>query len=316
MRFRTATVTALLEQRPGLQRVDTTLGRAYALTDQTGPLDVGDDVVLNTTAVDLSLGTGGWHVVHWNLARRAWDGPNDGHIMKLRYTSLQANWDPADVATGTAPVVACSLHSQVPCVAAAFKHARPDARVTYVMTDGAALPIALSDLVVALKDRGLVDETVTAGHAFGGDREAVTVAAALGADADLVVVAMGPGVVGTGTRLGTTAIEVASVLDTAAALGQRAIACLRYSDADPRDRHRGLSHHTRTALELTRSTVDVAVPEGIEVELDRHTVTTVPDVDVPTLLGDLRVTSMGRGPEDDPAFFAVAGAAGTLAAGS
>ena len=313
MRFRTATVTALLEQRPGLQRVDTTLGRAYALTDHTGPLDVGDEVVLNTTAVDLALGTGGWHVVHWNLARREWDGPSDGHIMKLRYTSLQGNCDPAEVATGTAPVVACGLHSQVPCVAAAFKHARPDGRVTYVMTDGAALPLALSDLVVAMKERRLVDETVTAGHAFGGDREAVTVAAALGADADLVVVAMGPGVVGTGTRLGTTAIEVASVLDTAAALGQRAIACLRYSDADPRDRHRGLSHHTRTALELTRSTVEVAVPQGIELELGRHTVTIVPDVDVPTLLGDLRVTSMGRGPEDDPAFFAVAGAAGTLA---
>ena len=314
MRFRTATVTALLEQRPGLQRVDTTLGRAYALTDHTGPLGVGDDVVLNTTAVDLALGTGGWHVVHWNLARREWDGPSDGHIMKLRYTSLQANCDPADAGAGTAPVVACSLHSQVPCVAAAFKHARSDARITYVMTDGAALPIALSDLVVAMKERGLVDETVTAGHAFGGDREAVTVAAALGADADLVVVAMGPGVVGTGTRLGTTAIEVASVLDTAEALGQRAIACLRYSDADPRERHRGLSHHSRTALELTRSTVDVAVPEGTELELDRHRVTTVPDVDVPALLGDLRVTSMGRGPEDDPAFYAVAGAAGTLAA--
>ena len=29
----------------------------------------GDRVVVNTTAVDLGLGTGGWHVVHWNLAR-------------------------------------------------------------------------------------------------------------------------------------------------------------------------------------------------------------------------------------------------------
>jgi len=27
---------------------------------------------VNTTAVDLGLGTGGWHIVHWNLARDGW----------------------------------------------------------------------------------------------------------------------------------------------------------------------------------------------------------------------------------------------------
>ena len=47
---------------------------------------------LNTTAVDLGLGTGGWHVVHWNLARgRLVPSPGPGHIMKLRYTSLQVD---------------------------------------------------------------------------------------------------------------------------------------------------------------------------------------------------------------------------------
>ena len=68
--FRTATVTALLEERPGLQRVDTDLGRAYALTQLVGTVAVGDRVVLNTTAVELGLGTGGWHVVHWNTDAR------------------------------------------------------------------------------------------------------------------------------------------------------------------------------------------------------------------------------------------------------
>ena len=48
-------------------------------------------MVLNTTAVDLGLGTGGWHVVHWNLAREELDEPGPGHIMKLRYTSLQVD---------------------------------------------------------------------------------------------------------------------------------------------------------------------------------------------------------------------------------
>ena len=41
------------------------------LTQLTGRVDVGDAVVVNTTAVELGLGTGGWHVVHWNLARDA-----------------------------------------------------------------------------------------------------------------------------------------------------------------------------------------------------------------------------------------------------
>ena len=92
--FRTAEVTTILEERPGLQRVtvrmpDGSDARAYALTELTGDCAVGDHVVLNTTAVELSLGTGGWHVVHWNLARDEFRRPGPDHVMKLRYTSLQ-----------------------------------------------------------------------------------------------------------------------------------------------------------------------------------------------------------------------------------
>jgi hypothetical protein len=121
--------------------------------------------------------------------------------------------------------------------------------------------------------------------------------------------------VGIGHPLATTAIDVAAVLDTVDFLGGRPIIALRYSDADGRERHRGVSHHSRTALELTRCIVDVPVPEGMDLAFERHRVATVTDVDVPTLLAKhgLRVTSMGRGPEDDPRFYAVAGAAGTLA---
>ncbi len=86
--FRTGTVREVLLERPGLQRVDTDAGRAYVLTLLTGPVAVGDRVVLHTTAVELGLGTGGWHVVHWNLARDAWSELGPGHIMKVRYTSL------------------------------------------------------------------------------------------------------------------------------------------------------------------------------------------------------------------------------------
>src|SRR4051794_12298576 len=89
--FRTATVTEVLAEREGLQRVDTTAGRAYVLTQLTGTVEEDDEVVLNTTAVELGLGTGGWHVVHWNLAHRDLDVPGRGHVMKLRYTSLQTD---------------------------------------------------------------------------------------------------------------------------------------------------------------------------------------------------------------------------------
>lgn len=317
----------MLEERDGLQRVLVDGERAYVLTHQVGPVAVGDDVVVNTTAVELGLGTGGWHVVHWNLARREWSRPGAGHILKLRYTSLQTDTgateerlDPGDALGGT-PVVGCSLHSQVPLVAATFLDRVPDGRVAYVMTDGAGLPLALSDLVTTMRARGMVHVTVTAGHAFGGDHEAVSVPSALAIaasveHADLVIVAMGPGVVGTERALGTTAVEVAAVLDATSALGGRPICCVRASSADPRPRHRGVSHHVETILRLTRSRVEVPTVAGAPVGDERHLVRELDPGDVPALLAarGLEVTSMGRGPVDDPLFYAAAGAAGVLAA--
>jgi hypothetical protein len=326
--FRVAAVTALLEERAGLQRVETDQGRAYALTQLTGPVAVGDRVVLNTTAVDLGLGTGGWHVVHWNLARESWSEPGPGHLMKLRYTSLQLDAGAAEEAYPDLPsdlegipVVVCGLHSQVAVVAAAARAAAPHARISYVMTDGAALPIALSDMVVEMLATGVVDGTITAGHAFGGQLEAVSVPSGLVLarhmqGADIVVVGMGPGVVGTDSPLGTTAVEVASILDAAAALGGRPIVALRMSSGDARPRHQGLSHHARTALDLTRSCVTVPVPTGVAVEgLDRHELREVDEPDMASVLeaAGLQVTTMGRGPEADPLFFRAAGAAGHLA---
>jgi len=330
--YRSGQVTEVLSERAGFQRVRVDLGdeepaRAYVLTQLTGPVAIGDRVVCNTTAVELGLGTGGWHVVHWNLARESWSEPGPGHIMKLRYTSLQVDTgageeDHPDVpaALDGAPVVVCTVHSQVPCVVVAALDARPGTRIAYVMTDGAALPLAFSDLVATMVERGLLCGTVTAGHAFGGDLEAVNSASALTLarhvlDADLVVVGMGPGVVGTGSTLGTTSVEAAAALDAAAALGGRPVACLRVSDGDPRERHRGVSHHSRTVLDLVRSPVQVAAHPQLG-RLDRHEVVDVPVPDTGALLAahGLRVTTMGRSPADDPGYFAAAGQAGTLGA--
>jgi hypothetical protein len=263
--------------------------------------------------------------------------------MKLRYTSLQTDTGSAEELHAGAlaemddlegmPVVVCGLHSQVPCVAMALKHARPELRLAYVMTDGGGLAMATSELVVAMKAAGLVDVTISAGHAFGGDHEAVNVPAALAVArvlgrADVAVVGMGPGSVGTATRLGLSALEVAPALDAVESLGGRPIAAVRFSLADPRLRHQGASHHSRTALGLlTHARATIGVPEGgfedrLRADLeasgiaDRHRLLTVADPDVPALLAQhrLQVTSMRRGPSDDPGFYAVAGAGGTVAA--
>src|SRR6478672_1946518 len=346
--YRTGEVVKLLEARRGLQRVEVDLGqgpeRAYALPQLTGPVALGDRVVVNTTAVELGLGTGGWHVVHWNLERDHWSEAGPGHIIKGRYTSIQSDVGSAEEhlealaeveSIDGMPVVVAALHSQLPAVAAAFRAARPHGRLGYVMTDGAGLPMALSDLVATLCVKGLVDATITCGHAFGGDYEAVSIYSALAvarhvARADAAVVVMGPGIVGTNTRLGFSGMEVGGILDAAVALDGQPIACLRVSFADPRSRHVGLSHHSQTALRLAcRERVAVAVPRLGRDEDDRlradlvqsgiaarHDLVEVMPPDVLGLLdkAGLDVVSMGRPAAADPALFLAAGAAGVLAA--
>ncbi len=359
--FRTGVVLSILRERPGLQRlevrIDGVVTRAYNLTQLTGICRLGDEVVCNTTAVELGLGTGGWHVVHWNLANRTLTtsspsggpatgsspsggpatGVGVGHIMKLRYSSLQTNvltaeeQQPKDRPVAGVPVIVCSLHSQMAIAAAAFQMMQPIAdplRLAYVMTDGAALAIAYSDLVYELVQKRILCGTVTAGHAFGGDYEAVTVPSAIGVAvhecrADAVIVAMGPGVVGTGSRLGTTAIEVAPIVEAAHRLGARPIVALRVSSGDQRARHRGVSHHTITALEMS-SNADLAVPVGDEdlmseiSEATRQRHRTVPVIipDPEEILAHygLAVLTMGRGPGSDRAFFRFGAAAGVRAA--
>jgi hypothetical protein len=305
--FSTHTIVGFHSEREGLQRVLLDGGRlAYVLTSLIGPVALGDRVVVNTTAVDLGLGSGGWDVVHWNLSREEWTALGGGHVLKLRYTSLQVDTgvaeehgpEMADDLGGT-PVVVCDLHSQLAAVAAGFGAAAPGRRLSYLMTDSAALPLVLSDLVVELRARDLLAETITCGQAFGGDREAVNVPSGLVlATGDAIVVAPGPGVVGTGTRLGFTGLEMAAVVDAAAALGGRPVVAVRYSGADGRERHRGRSHHTDTVLGM--SSHPAAAPEPPEGWAG-------PVLDVP-------VTTMGRTQADDPEFFRYAAWAGAVAA--
>jgi Protein of unknown function (DUF3866) len=343
--FRTALVTQILSERAGLQRlevgVDGEMARAYNLTALTGDVRAGDQVICNTTAVELGLGTGGWHVVHWNLRNTSLEIPSNGHIMKMRYSSLQTNtgaaeeFDPTSTDITGIPIILCSLHSQMGIAAAAFatesttRFGAPK-RLAYVMTDGASLPLAFSDLVHELRTKDLLCGTVTCGHAFGGEREAVNTLSGVGVavrefGADAIVVSMGPGVVGTGSKLGTTAIEVAPLVDGLRRLGAKPIVSLRASSGDARPRHHGISHHGKTVLELCDG-AQVAVPAdetdsvqtALGAALQNHQLVGVEVGDPSVMLEEfgLTITSMGRGPGSDRAFFAFAAAAGVHCARS
>jgi hypothetical protein len=314
---------------------------AIAYDALTGPVEAGDVVVLNTTAVSLGLGTGGLHVV-MAVEGREHPGPATGHAMKLRYTPVQTAVDAVEQTHADAldevtslsgmPVIAAGLHSALAPAVIGARAVDPSLRIAYVMTDGAALPIAFSDTVAALRAAGLLDTTITAGQATGGELEAITLYGALAAAiaiarADVIVVAMGPGNLGSASRLGFASIEVAAIANAIAAMGGVPVVVPRISFADPRDRHRGLSHHTITALSLALARARVTLPPlspehaaevvgGLDLIRDRHEII---DVDLGPAEAALKeppvpLRSMGRGFDDDPDFFRAAAAAGVHAA--
>ena len=256
----------LVEDNPELQELLVQVDghpdpeRPYNYPQFSHQIAVGERVVLNTSAVKLGLGTGGRHFVvpeyteTKNTDHDAQAFP--GHIMKLRYTPWQfpiLAVEEADspyhnqlvecTSLAETPVVIAPLHSMLPGIILGFRSvSRSSPRIAYIMTDGAALPIALSELVRELKKKHLLDLTVTSGHAFGGDLEAVSIPSALLAareaiKPDLIIVALGPGIVGTGTTFGFSGIEQSWIIDLVSKLQGIPIAVPRISSADLRERH-------------------------------------------------------------------------------
>jgi hypothetical protein len=210
-------------------------------------------------------------------------------------------------------VVCCSLHSQVAPVCAGLGDGL---RVAYVQLPGGALPLPLSDTVRQLRERGLLATTVSVGACFGGEHECVGAASALawaaGAAYDAVVCAIGPGIVGTGSRFGHGGLAAAEAANATAALGGSAVVAARVSSADERKRHRGVSHHTEAVLALCVGRVTVAWPRGLDAP---RWVEPRGEVDVEgwqEACSGLTLSHMGRGPDEDPWFFAAAFAAGRL----
>jgi hypothetical protein len=304
--LRRGRVSAITEELPGLVRLEVDGVACVAYPRLTGEVEVGDDVVVNEQARLLELGSGGFDVLYANLTRGLGLPPEEGaHVMSLPYTPAQVTVrykeesDELAESLDGLPVVLCTLHSQVAPVAAALA----GQRVAYVQVAGGALPVSFSDAVRTLQERGLLETACAVAPCLDGDAQFVTAAAALGWAAaqghDAAVCSVGPGIVGTGSRLGNGALALADVANAATALRGRPILAVRTSEADPRDRHRGVSHHARTVLELALG--DLLVPseeDGAGWE---------------EACADLPLSHMGRGPDDDPAFFRAAFAAGVAA---
>ena len=317
--LRQGVVTAVVERQPELLRLEVDGVACVAYPRLTGPVELGDDVLVNEQARLLELGSGGFDVLHANLTRGLGLPAAEGaHVMSLPYTPLQAavrhleeDGPLAEVLDGM-PVVCCSLHSQVAPVCAGLA----PARVAYVQLGGGALPVSLSHSVRVLKERGLIEVAVAVAPCHDADAQAVTAASALawvGAwGYEAAVCAIGPGIVGTGTPLGHGGVAAAEAANAAAALGGQAVVAGRVSSADERERHRGLSHHTRTVLRLCLGEVKLAWPSGLD-----HPGVPVEEIDVAgweEACAGLPLSHMGRGPDGDPWFFAAAFAAGRLAA--
>lgn len=369
--WETGEVIAIVSSRESVQELELAMrdgeqARAIHYTDALGTVSLGDTVLLNTTAVQLNLGTGGRHFVLAVLHRQQGPGTasgetanarakhqeRKGHLMKLRYTPLQRAVLAAEEQDSPhhglfqdsfdlegMPVLIGELHSMLPVAVCWLRHAyagssakvpssKKPLKIAYVMSDGGALPIAYSRHVNSMRERGWLAGTVTFGHAYGGDVETINKYTALIAakrilKADIAVVTMGPGIVGTGTPLGHTGVEVGELVNAAGVLGGEPVVMPRISFAENRQRHRGVSHHLLHSLSLI-ALREAALPlpeamsdgfkqrvlEQIESSgLDRkHRVVWVRNMDLEEIARSLQhyplpVTTMGRGLSEDPYFF-------------
>ncbi|WP_433292671.1 DUF3866 family protein [Actinoplanes sp. CA-030573] len=325
--------------------------RALAYPDLVGDPEPGDRVLLNVGALVMGLGTGGYALVVALPDRLPADPADDGrtrdagHLVKARYTPLQAirlgvdeeaSPHRAVMAGATSlegmPVVTADLHSALPAILAGIRADDPAAGVAYVMTDGGALPSWFSRTLDGLRDH--LAGTVTTGQAFGGDLEASTVHTGLLAarhvlGADVTIVAQGPGNLGTGTTWGFSGVALGEAVNAIGVLGGRPVGSLRVSDGDGRPRHRGVSHHTLTAYgKVALVTADLPVPDGLEPTLaaqvdaalaplaGRHRIVRVPTdgLDEALRASPVGLSTMGRGLDEDHAYFLTAAAAGRHAA--
>jgi Protein of unknown function (DUF3866) len=339
----------IVAEEPLTVEVDGKRRRAWADEALLGEMREGDEVVVNVEALDLDLGSGGFDVVHVNLTRGLEGGGPAGeeHVMKLNYTSLQHAVEPTEVPVrfmsdmaaksaperdrGGIPVLVLPLHGHLAPAAWAVARAAPGLKVGYVQTGGGALPGSLSRDVVELRERELLCGHLTAGPAYGGEHEAISVAGGIDAALnalgwDAAIVGPGPGIIGSETSLGHGGIAALDNAHAALALGLATLFSPRLSSADPRERHRPVSHHTLAVLEMLLAPVQIPLPSGNSAATEilsravagpgrsgaipAHHLREAPADIAGYKAAGLPARTMGRTLAEDPLFFAAALASG------
>jgi Protein of unknown function (DUF3866) len=328
-------------------------GRHPAIADSglVGRCEAGDVVIVNVEGRELGLGSGGFDIVHVNLTRGLEGSGRPGAgVMKLNYTSIQhatvaletertdredgrSPGGPgppggkgrfrADAALGVRPVGVIALHGGLAPLAWSVGRARPGTRLGYVQTAGGALPGSRSAVVRDLLDRGLLASHVTTGPCYGGaDGDAVTTIGAIDhgfaeQGLDAVVCGPGPGIIGSGSTLGHGGMAALDSAHAALALGLATLVVPRMSSGDSRPRHQGISHHTRTVLELVLTDVVVALPPDVDApEWGRRHDWRAGGADLAGYAASgLPASTMGRTLERDRLFFAAALAGGDVLVG-
>jgi hypothetical protein len=336
----------VVAEEPLAVEVDGERRPAWADTALLGEMREGDEVVVNVEALDLGLGSGGFDIVHVNLTRGLEGGsPGDEHVMKLNYTSLQHPVEPVELPVrfmdaggakgapesreATISVLVLPLHGHLAPAAWAAAQASPGLKVGYLQTGGGALPGSLSRDVAELRERGLLAGHITAAPAYGGEHEAISVAGALDAAArklgwDAVIAGPGPGIIGSDTYLGHGGMAALDSAHAALALGLPTLLSPRLSSADPRERHKPVSHHTLTVLRMLLAPVTIPVPSGEPVPIAllaeaagwRHRLQESQANLSAYEAAGLPARTMGRTISEDPLFFAAPLASGRVLADS
>ncbi|MGL6280428.1 MAG: DUF3866 family protein [Gaiella sp.] len=309
-------VTSVADGIDGVGRADVEGEPCLVVHRLTGPVQEGDTVLVNQAA-----GPGAESVIAVNLTRGlrlpaieeatglAWPATPAQHAIRLAEDELAGLPDRLDALA----VVCCASHDQVVPTCAALR----GRRVGYVQLGGGALPVSLSEGLRALRARHVLEVAIAVAPCVDGDLHCLTPASGLAVAAargvDVAVVSVGPGAATTRARFGDGGLSVAGAAAGAAALGAAPIVAPIVTHHDP-TQPEGLSGRTLALLALCGRDVRVAWPGGLP-----HPVgVAVHEVDVSgwrEACSGLPLSCDGRGPDDEPWFFAAAYAAGALALG-
>ncbi|WP_035186192.1 DUF3866 family protein [Alteribacter aurantiacus] len=342
------TVTKIINETNDIQTltVDGGCGSAVLYKAYFPRVEPGDKVKINVTATQLNLGTGGFDFVMNVEDRKSHSiGEQKGHIIKGRYLPIQhsmltvespeqhleAPYFNQKLNLNGKPILLCELHSMLPVLWGLFEENDKEGNLIAIIDDSAALALPVSNHLQSLKTNSRM-ATISIGQAFGGDFEAINLVTALQFVMNIdpkatVVVTVGPGGVGTATRYGFSAIRMAEWANIIGKGNGNPIWTPRLSEADKRERHLGLSHHTMTALtEFTYAKSVLTLPVGEQA--DRYLMESVKKLEQFSHVEVIKVCenlikewverslsntgpihSMGRSFQEDPLYFSGVGTA-------